>query len=333
MPLIVTPRQLRLRGELYYQVGTMLSAGLPLLTALETLHKNPPARSFRHPVARLLTHFERGSTFSEAMLHAEGWLPAFDVALLQAGEQSGRLDACFKLLSEYYRDRAELVRKTIGQLRYPLFLLHFAILLGPFPDLFATGNLSAYLTQTLGVLAPLYAIAFLLILACQGRHGEAWRSLLERLFRIVPILGHARRNLALARLSAALEALLSAGVSIVHAWELAAAASGSPALHRAVSTWRPRIEVRGEPPSEILTESPEFPELFANLYHTGEISGSLDDTLRRLHKYYQEEALRKLQLLAEWFPRLIYFAIIFMIAYRVVTFWTGYYGGIMKTFE
>ncbi|MBI2948884.1 MAG: type II secretion system F family protein, partial [Verrucomicrobia bacterium] len=248
-------------------------------------------------------------------------------------EQSGRLDACFKLLSDYYRDRAELVRKTIAQLRYPLFLLHFAVFLGPFPELFSTGNLAGYLTQTLGVLAPLYAIAFLMILACQGRHGESWRSLLERFFRFVPILGNARRHLALARLSAALEALLNAGVSIVNAWELAAAASGSPALHRTVSTWRPRIEAGGEPPSEILSESAEFPELFANLYHTGEISGSLDDTLRRLHKYYQDEALRKLQLLAEWFPRLIYFAIILMIAYRVVTFWTGHYGGIMDAFQ
>ena len=334
MPLIVTPRQLRLRGELYHQLGAMLSAGLPLMTALESLQKNPLSRSFRKPLSRLLSHLERGCTFSEAMTGAEGgWLPSFDVALLQAGEQSGRLDSCFKLLSEYYQERAQLVRQTMGQLRYPLFLFHFAVFIGPFPRFIATGNLASYLIETLGLLAPIYAAAFLLILACQGRHGETWRSILERILQFVPFLGSARRHLALARLSAALEALLNAGVSIVNAWELAAAASGSPALHRTVATWRPKIEQTGQPPSEIINESNEFPELFANLYHTGEISGSLDDTLRRLHRYYQDEALRKLQLLAEWFPRLVYFAIVLMIAYRVVSFWTGYYANVMNVFQ
>ena len=98
-------------------------------------------------------------------------------------------------------------------------------------------------------------------------------------------------------------------------------------------TWKPRIEDDGRPPSELLRESPEFPELFANLYHTGEISGSLDDTLRRLHKYYQEEASRKLQILAEWSPRLVYFAVVFLIAYRVVTFWLGHYSRILDVFD
>jgi type II secretory pathway component PulF len=62
--------------------------------------------------------------------------------------------------------------------------------------------------------------------------------LVERTLRWVPILGKARQDLALARLAAALEALLNAGVPIIGAWELAATASGSPALRRTVLTWR-----------------------------------------------------------------------------------------------
>lgn len=333
MPLVATPQQLTLRGELYHQLGAMLSAGLPLMSALESLHKTPPSRSFRKPIAKLLALLQQGSTFTEAMIGTAGWLPSFDVALLQAGEQSGRLDSCFKLLSEYYQGRAQLARQVIAQLRYPLFILHFAVFLRPFPDFFLTGNWVVYFSRTIVPLAPLYAITFLLILACQGRHGESWRSLLERVFCLVPILGKARRQLALARLSAALEALINAGVSIVNAWEMAAAASGSPALRRTVTTWRPRIEQDGQAPSEILSQSREFPELFANLYHTGEISGSLDETLRRLHQYYQEEASRRLKMLAEWSPRLIYFGIMLMIAYQVVSFWTGYYANIMHVFE
>ena len=130
--------------------------------------------------------------------------------------------------------------------------------------------------------------------------------------------------MALSRLAAALEALLSAGVTVVEAWELAAAASGSPALRRTVLAWRPRVQ-GGQTPAEAVSASPRFPELFANQYATGELSGTLDDTLRRLHRYYQEEGSRKLHTVAQWTPRAIYFAVALMIAWRVVGFWTGYF--------
>src|SRR5207247_1838113 len=163
---------------------------------------------------------------------------------------------------------------------------------------------------------PVYAIVILLIYAAQGRHGESWRGVIESALRPVPLCGSARQSLALARLSAALEALLNAGVSIIEAWELAAAASGSPALRRAVLAWKPEV-LAGQTPSEAVNRSTEFPELFANMDHTGEISGQLDETLERLHKYYQEEATRKLRALASWTPKLIYFGIVLMVAWQV----------------
>jgi type II secretory pathway component PulF len=131
-------------------------------------------------------------------------------------------------------------------------------------------------------------------------------------------------TLALGRLAAALEALLNAGVTVIEAWELAGAASGSPALRRAVLAWRPQVD-GGRTPAESLRASPEFPELFANQYATGEISGQLDDTLRRLHGYYQEEGSRKLHALARWFPRAVYLVIVFLIAFFVVRSWSAYF--------
>jgi hypothetical protein len=47
--------------------------------------------------------------------------------------------------------------------------------------------------------------------------------------------------------------------------------------------------------------------------------------LRRLHNYYQEEGSRKLHAVAQWSPRVVYFAVALMIAYRVVHFWVGYF--------
>src|SRR5580765_4609131 len=102
MPLIVTPKQLSQRAELYHQLAALTTAGIGLPKALEVLERSPPARSLRRPLHRISVQLAEGATFSEALRNVPGWLPSFDIALLQAGEQSGRLDACFKLLAVYY---------------------------------------------------------------------------------------------------------------------------------------------------------------------------------------------------------------------------------------
>jgi type II secretory pathway component PulF len=325
MPLLVTPGQLQRRAELYHQLSQLLSAGIGLMQALETLRRSPPDRSFREPLASLHEYLTRGSTFGDALAAVGAWTPSFDVALLRAGEQSGRLPACFKLLADYYNERAQLARQVLNDMAYPLFLFHFAIFLGPLPALITSGNVLAYAGQTLGILVPLHAAVVLLLYAAQGKHGESWRSNLESLTRRLPMLGAARRSLALSRLAAALEALINAGVSIIDAWELAASASGSPALRRAVLAWKPRV-LAGATPAQVVTGCAEFPELFANLYHTGEISGKLDESLDRLSVLYREEGSRKLRQVAAWTPKLVYFGIVLMIAWRVVSFYAGLYG-------
>lgn len=266
------------------------------------------------------------------MSSAGRWMPAFDVALLAAGEKSGRLPQCFKLLADYYTEQARLLRQGISDLMYPLFLFHFAVLLGPVPALFTSGDFLAYGLTVGVVLGPLYAGVAALVLAVQGRHGERWRGWIESITHAVPLLGRARRNLALARLTAALEALINAGVPIIEAWMLAAAASGSPMLKRTVAGWRPQLET-GTTPAEAILASRRFPDLFCNLYHSGEVSGKLDEQLRHLNTYYQDEGSRQMRAIAQWVPRLIYLAIVGFIAYRVVSFWAGYFNQIGQVLQ
>ena len=191
--------------------------------------------------------------------------------------------------------------------------------------MFRSGDFLAYFKQVIIVLGPLYGISFVLIFAGQGDRGEAWRAFLENLLGWVPLLGAARRSLALGRLSAALDALLNAGVSIVEAWRLSAAASGSPALARCVQRWGPALDA-GQTPAELVAASRAFPPLFASQYASGEISGRLDETLRGLHRYYQEEGTRKIRMLAVILPVVVYFAVALAIAYKVITFYLGISG-------
>src|SRR2546423_3744148 len=282
MSLIVTPRQLTQRGEWYHQMASLLSAGVGMVQALEMVQRAPPSRSFHEPLSRLIKRVNQGGTVAESMLGLGSWLPSFDLALIQAAETSGRLPECFRLLAHYYNERAQLARRVLADLAYPGFLVALAILIFPparLTGLVLDGDFFGFFAPKLMTVVPAGLCVFLGMLACQGSRGEIWRSNIERGLRWIPMLGSARRHLALARLSAALEALISAGVSIFDSWELAAAASGSPALRRAVHGWHSPLRP-GETPADLLARTSEFPELFANLYHTGEVSGQLDDTLR-----------------------------------------------------
>jgi type II secretory pathway component PulF len=327
MSLLILPRHFSQRAELYQQFARLTTAGIGIPQAVEIQLRSPPDRSFRGPLETVLRELAGGATFHESLLATGKWFPAFDAALLHAGEHSGRLPACFELLAAHYERNARLLQRTYSSLIYPAVLFHLAVIVTPLPNLFLTGDIMPFLATTLVVLAPAYAIVGFIVLAMQGRHGEVWQSTIERVLGRVPVLGKARRNLALARLASSLEALISAGVNIIEAWELAASACGSPALKRTILSWQPDL-LAGLTPAELVSSSGVFPELFANLYRTGEVTGSLDDALRKLHQLYQSDAERQFQAVADWTPRLIYFGVVILVGYKVISFWSGYFNQI-----
>ena len=330
MPLIITPRQFTQRAELFHQLNQLTSAGIPIVRALEQIKRSPPARSFREPLQRLLDALTGGATLAES-LQSLDWLPAFDLALIGAGEQSGRLDICYRLLADYYNDRARVTKQVISQLIYPVGLVHLAafvfLILLPFAASQFNASLTLLFAKAALILSPFYVAVALLIYATQSKHGESWRAWIEAFLRLVPILGTARHYLALSRLAAALEALISAGVNIFEARDLAATASGSPALRRAVADWKPQL-VAGQMPSEAVRLCPLFPDTFANLYASGEVSGKLDESLRHLNRLYNEDGTRKLNAFATWVPRLVYMIVALIIAYKIVQFYAGYFNAI-----
>ena len=333
MPFIVTPRQFTQRAELYHQLAQLTSAGIGVVPALEQIKRHPPAASFREPLQYFLDELAKGRSLSDSLQHG-GWLSAFDTALIDAGERSGRLDACFRLLADYYNASARVIKLVISQLIYPVGLIHLAafvfLIVLPFAASQFNTSLTWLFVKAALFLAPIYGVVGLAIYALQSKHGEPWRARLESLMRPIPLLGSARHYLALSRLAAALEALISAGVTVVEAWSLAATASGSPAFRRAVATWKPELAA-GRTPAELVRASPYFPETFSNLYASGEISGKLDETLRRLFTYYQEEGTLKLQLFATWTPRLAYCVVAAIIGYKIIQFYTGYFNAALNT--
>jgi hypothetical protein len=100
MPLIVTPRQLVQRSELYSQLASLLSAGVALVQALELIQRKPPSHSYRQPLGAIIDNIHAGASFADSLTSLGRWIPSFDLALIQAAEQSGRLAESMRLLAD-----------------------------------------------------------------------------------------------------------------------------------------------------------------------------------------------------------------------------------------
>src|SRR5262249_38181984 len=144
MALIVTPGQLARRAHFYQQLSQLVAAGIPIISAFEMLSRNPPERSFHEPLLLLVQRLKNGAAIADSMQQLNSWIPEFDLALIGAGEKSGRLDVVFKLLAQHYDQNALLLRQMLSALAYPMFVLHFAIFLVPFLS-WVKGGMSGFM--------------------------------------------------------------------------------------------------------------------------------------------------------------------------------------------
>lgn len=341
MRAIITPGYLGHMAEFYYQLARMVSGGLRLIQSLEMIRQQPPHYSFRKPLTKAVESLNQGYQLHEAFRN-QNWLPEFDIALIEAGEKSGRLDTCLRQLSEYYNNRATVMRTIIGGLAYPVVLLHLAVLIFP-TSLFGQfiwkglvdGSVEVirhYVLAKLSIFLVGYGLVLLLSWLGNDNRSRGWRAVTERLSGFVPWYGKARKSMAMGRLALGLEALLAAGVVTVRAWELAALASGSPAIIKAVEKARLLIQ-GGELPGNAIAKYKVFPQLFVSLYRTGEASGKLDDSLGELRQNYLEQGTRQYKSFGEWLPRVLFIGFAVYFGYQIITFYMGYFGGIVDSID
>jgi type IV pilus assembly protein PilC len=313
---------LREKESFYRSLGQLLRTGSTFPRALDTLTRSlrGAPRSF---VKRLRRHAE-GSSVAETFASQRAAVSELELATLAAVERSGRLEhGCAQLAAHFgslAQARAGMLRKSA----YPIFILHFAILVFALPRALLGGGLQGYLRETLTALAFIYGIGLCIVLALPLlRDLGAASALLDRLLRAVPLFGKVRRAFAVARFCGTYQMQLDAGVNVMES--LAAAGRASRSGWIAAAVRRALREVRGGTQAgPLLAASGAFPAEVGQAICTGEETGSLDDELRRLAREYQEEALTRLDTLTEWLPRMVMVGIFIYVGYGIVTFYAGY---------
>ncbi len=311
----------RVLSRWYFRLGQNMAAGISLIESIETI-MGPPSADLKKMAAELTS----GKSVDEVLQNAPKWLPQVDRQLISAGATSGRLADVFQQLAFRHEIKSKMATKAVGATVYPLLVLHFAIIALPGEKVFSE-NLTAYVTTVASILIPVWVVLAVLTFAVMKK--VRW---VIRLITMLPLLKSYRKNQALADLCFTLHAFLTAGCRIDVAWFGAGEATG---IKRFSQMGLKMVQVvrNGQSPGDYLKQTSAFSKDFVQLYCNGEKTGQLEKNLEFLNRQYQNAAENRMSAASFWYPKLLFAGVAFYIAFKVLSFYIGYFKQIDEMLE
>jgi type II secretory pathway component PulF len=324
------------KALLYRELAKLVGADFHLDRSIQLLLNQNPPHARRTWLLGLQRGLAEGKNITESLTrHCESFISALELALIDAGERSGRLADGFRHLARYFEAWDMAVRQALGAIIYPLVLAHLGIVLPELPAM-VTASMqgdSWSLCTVLMPLAILWLILFSLFLIWRwlSRLG-AVSAVVDAWLGRIPFIGAVRRHWALARFAQVFHACLLASMRMTECMSLAGAASHSGLLRRAAQNAAQRIAA-GETIAGAMADVHGFPAVFVHGSATAEETGTLDHEMNRLAASETTEAADAVQRAAQWLPKIGYGIVVLYVAYRIIAMLSGYYGGMLKSLE
>ena len=281
------------------QFATLVHAGLTIEESLNALIEQSEERRVRTVMAGVRGRVLEGQSLSRAMTGFPNAFPPIYVHMVDAGEQSGRLDEVLERLADYTEHRQALQQKVVLAFVYPGIVTLVAItvvtglLVYVVPQVtqvfINSGQTLPWATRTLiaishfvragGILWPIgfgligFGIRYSLKQPSLRRRWDA------RVLRL-PLLGRLVRGLNSARLASTLGILVSSGLPLLTALHYAVQVVTNIPMREAVEDAVRQVR-EGGGLSRALARPKLFPPLIIHLIASGEASGRLDLMLNR----------------------------------------------------
>lgn len=311
----------RFKEQLFHELAELTQSGIPFAKALAMMARNPSSALGRW-AAGTLQDWETHRSIQTVLKNAG--LAERDVAVVEAGEASGRLPEVFRELSAFYHELAKARQALISRSYYPLFIFHFGILLTSIPAAILEGGLKGYLLTVLPAFAVLYAALGLLWLALMllKKHLASAPSG-ARFFARLPILGAFFRDWTGWNFAMIASLYLRAGGGLLNAFAAAGRGSGNAALAAGAEAAVRNVRQEGCGLAEAFLRERVLPDELQRALETGEHSGRIDQEITRSAEFFQRKSLQKLDLAAEWLPRLLYVAVVLFTMWQIVNMALG----------
>jgi general secretion pathway protein F len=298
------------------QLAGLVTSGLPLERALSSLAEEADSEPERNLNAALRAAVNAGSSFAKALGEHPQEFADIYVAVIGAGEQSGKLGLVLERLADDLEERQNLKSKLIGAALYPAIVSLVAVVIVLFlvgyvvpqvANVFAgTKHALPLLTRAMLAISDFvrsYGLAVLVLLA-GGASLFAWmlknaafREKFDAAWLTVPVIGRLARGYNAARFAGTLAMLSAAGVPILKALQAAAETLSNHALRR--DALDALVLVReGAPLASALSQKKRFPGLLSMFARLGEQTGQLPQMLDRAARQLSNEVQRRAMTLA-----------------------------------
>ncbi|MEN6578694.1 MAG: type II secretion system F family protein [Phycisphaerales bacterium] len=315
----------------YYDLSVMLDAGVPILRSLDIVIEGRKGY-LKRVFSKIRDTVSKGSTLAEAMEMHRHVFPTLDRMLIEAAETSGSLGESCKMLSEWHEFVQKIVVRMLTGLAYPFLILHAAAFLFPLPGLIMGGmTINEYLLAVLSVAIWIYIPV--VIIAIRVYRPETTRLLrlpMDYLSLRIPVLGGGIYHLCISRYMRAFGMLYKAGVPIAESVERATRAVGNEAIAKLFRGSITTIRSGGTAHDGL---SPRLPTEYRHLWQIGEESGELDKTVDKIAQISADRSELHFGAFARGFPILVYFIIMGVMAYKILTMAAGVYGNLDSFME
>lgn len=302
------------RATLYRELAALLSAGIPLVRALDLLMDSAEASRFRVVLAAVRDLVREGRSLADALAEACETVTPFERAILQAGETSATVETMLERLAVFLDEQSRIRDRIQTALLYPALVagagvcvafLMLGLLLPRAEALLTGGGLSVPLFTRVvvacgrvvlwaGLLgfpaAVIGGIVFFRKLKADPELQSRWDRLLLR----VPVLGTGFALLVATRFCRTLAILLQGGVLLVDGFVLAGRATGNAWVAELTEKSSDTIR-HGGSLSAVLAEIPPLAGSLPAWVRIGEAGGGLTNMLENAGHRYQRQWERFLE--------------------------------------
>ncbi len=289
------------------QFSTMITAGVPILQALQVLCEQTENRKFRRVLYEVKNDVEAGNSLFDAMSKHKDVFDELYVNMVNAGEAGGVLDVVLQRLAEYIEKASKLKSKVKGAMIYPAVICFVAIavvtiilvfVIPTFEKLFAeSGAVLPVPTQIVinlshwvkgNILYLIGGIICFFVIYKLVYKLEKGKVVIDSLKLKMPLIGPLLRKVAIARFSRTLSTMITSGVPILQSLDIVSKTAGNKILEIGVMEAKKSI-AEGQTIAEPLEDTGIFPPLVTHMVAIGEATGVLDTMLSKVADFYDEE--------------------------------------------
>ncbi|WP_354623557.1 type II secretion system F family protein [Psychromonas sp. MME2] len=289
------------------QIATMLGAGVPLVQSLQLIAKSNEKASLRELMTSIATEVATGTPLSKTLRTHPKYFDDLYCDLVDAGEESGALEAIYDRIATYKEKSEALKSKIKKAMFYPAAVLAVAgvvtmllllFVIPQFQDIFTGfGADPAFTLFVLGIsdLVQSYwyiiaaaVIAAIFIFKRAHAASQNVRDNTDKFVLKIPVISTILDKAAVARFARTLSTTFSAGIPLVDALISAAGASGNYVYRSAITNIRTEV-MAGMQMNVAMKTTTVFPDMVAQMVMIGEESGDLDGMLSKVADIYEQQ--------------------------------------------